>query len=65
MIRRLLDRLPDALALGGVALLEIGADQEAGIAAAVAEHLRGWRCAVSVDLAGLPRLARVERGADG
>jgi len=65
VIRRLLDRLPDALAPGGVALLEIGADQETGIAAAVAEHLPGWRCAVSVDLAGLPRLARVERGVDG
>jgi release factor glutamine methyltransferase len=64
VIRRLLDRLPDALAPGGAALLEIGADQETGFVAAVAAQLPGWRCAVGVDLAGLPRLARVERGAD-
>jgi len=61
-IRGLLDRLPDALAPDGIALLEIGADQEAGIGAAVRDRLPGWRCAVSPDLAGLPRLARVERG---
>jgi release factor glutamine methyltransferase len=61
VIRRLLDRLPDALAPDGVALVEIGADQEAGIVAAVADRLPGWSCAVTADLAGLPRLARVER----
>jgi release factor glutamine methyltransferase len=62
VIRRLLDRLPDALAPGGVAFLEIGADQESAFAAAVAERLPGWGCAVTADLAGLPRLARVDRG---
>jgi release factor glutamine methyltransferase len=63
IIRRLLDRLPDALAPDGIALLEIGADQGELIEAAVASHLPGWRCEVQVDLAGLPRLVRVERGA--
>jgi release factor glutamine methyltransferase len=63
LIRRLLDRLPDALADDGVALLEIGADQGELVADAVARQLPGWRCEVQVDLAGLPRIARVERGA--
>jgi release factor glutamine methyltransferase len=62
LVRRLLDRLPDALAVDGVALLEIGADQGATAADAVRERLPGWRCTVHVDLAGLPRIARVERG---
>ena len=61
VIRRLLDRLPDSLAADGVALLEIGADQGDSVVGAVAERLPGWRCIVGVDLAGLPRLARVER----
>ena len=59
-IRRLLDRLPKVLEHDGVALLEIGSDQGDAIAAAVADALPGWRCAVQPDLAGLPRLARVE-----
>lgn len=63
VIRRLLDRLPDALASDGVVLLEIGADQGEAVVDAVAERLPGWRCTVQADLAGLPRIARVERGA--
>ena len=63
LVRRLLDRLPDALAGDGVALLEIGADQGGTVVEAVHEQLPGWRCAIHVDLAGLPRVARVERGA--
>ena len=59
-IRRLLDRLPKVLDADGVALLEIGADQGESIVAAVAALLPGWRCTVQADLAGLPRLARVE-----
>jgi release factor glutamine methyltransferase len=59
-IRRLLERLPRVLEFGGVALLEIGSDQGEAIVEAVAALLPGWRCAVGVDLAGLPRLARVE-----
>lgn len=64
-VRRLLDRLPGALAADGVAYLEIGADQGEAVAAAAAARLPGWRCTVQADLAGLPRLARVERGAAG
>ena len=60
--RRLLDRLPDALASGGTAYLEIGADQADALAEAAARRLPGWRCEVRADLAGLPRLARLERG---
>jgi release factor glutamine methyltransferase len=62
VIRRLLARLRTALADGGVALLEIGADQGDLAPAAVAEALPGWRAAVEPDLAGLPRILRVERG---
>ena len=65
VIRRLLDRLPDALAADGVALLEIGADQGESVAATVADRLPGWPCTIGVDLAGLPRLARVERPRPG
>ena len=61
LIGRLVDRLPSALAGGGVALLEIGADQGESIVALVAELLPGWRCSVELDLGGLPRVARVER----
>jgi release factor glutamine methyltransferase len=60
VIRRLLDLLPGTLAEDGVALLEIGADQGEGIARETASRLPGWSCAVQADLAGLPRLARIE-----
>ena len=61
VIGRLLDRLPDALSPAGVALLEIGGDQEAGMTAAVAARLSGWSCEIRPDLAGLPRVARIAR----
>ena len=61
VIGRLLDRLPEALADDGVALLEIGADQGTAIVELVAARLAGWRCTVELDLAGLPRVARVTR----
>ncbi len=60
-VRRLLLRLPAVLAGDGVAFLEIGADQGEAVADAVARTLPGWRCSVQSDLAGLPRLARVDR----
>ncbi len=63
VIRRLVERLPDALAPDGLALLEIGADQGDAIVALVGELLPGWACRVEADLAGLPRVARIERGA--
>ena len=61
MIGRLLDLLPDALADDGVAMLEIGADQGEAIVSLVGAKLPGWSCTVEVDLAGLPRVARIAR----
>ncbi len=61
VIGRLLDRLPDALAAGGVALLEIGSDQHAAIVELAAARLPGWACSVESDLAGHPRVARLAR----
>ena len=61
--RRLLGLLPAVLADDGVALLEIGADQGTAAPAAVAEVLPGWAATVEPDLAGLPRILRVTRGA--
>jgi release factor glutamine methyltransferase len=63
VIRRLLDRLPRALEADGVALLEIGFDQGDAVVAEAAVRLPGWRCVVLEDLAGLPRVARIERAA--
>jgi release factor glutamine methyltransferase len=65
VIGRLVDRLPGALADDGVALLEIGADQGDAILDLVSDRLPGWRCLVELDLAGLPRVARIERSAAG
>jgi release factor glutamine methyltransferase len=64
VIGRLVDRLADVLAASGVALLEIGADQREAIMALVGGRLPGWRCVVELDLAGLPRVARIERSED-
>ena len=61
VVRELLSRLPEALATDGVALLEIGADQGESAPAAVAAVLPEWRAHVEPDLAGLPRVLRVER----
>jgi len=61
VVRGLLVRLPDALTADGVALFEIGADQGERAPAAVAETLPGWRTTVQPDLAGLPRILRVQR----
>jgi release factor glutamine methyltransferase len=60
VVRRLLDSLPRTLAPDGVAFLEIGAGHGEQIAHEVEMRLPGWRCRVTDDLAGLPRLARVE-----
>lgn len=64
VIGRLLDRLPATLVVGGIALLEIGADQGDAIVALVTTRLPGWQCTVELDLAGLPRVARVARASD-
>jgi release factor glutamine methyltransferase len=63
VIGRLLDQLPWGLAEGGVALLEIGADQGPAIAALTDQRLRGWSCEIVPDLAGLPRVVVLRRGA--
>ena len=60
VVRALVERLPEALAADGVALLEIGADQGESGPAAVAAVLPDWRARVEPDLAGLPRILRVE-----
>ena len=61
VITRLVERLPDVLARGGVALLEIGSDQADALRGLVEERLPGWRPAIEPDLAGHPRVARIER----
>ena len=61
VIGRLLDVLPSGLAADGTALLEIGADQGEAIGVLVAERLPSWSWDVETDLAGLPRVARIER----
>jgi release factor glutamine methyltransferase len=61
VVRALLGRLPDVLTDDGMALFEIGADQGESAPDAVTAALPGWRVSVEPDLAGLPRVLRVER----
>jgi hypothetical protein len=61
VVRALLERLPEVLTGDGIALLEIGADQDHSARAAVGALLTGWQASVALDLAGLPRVLRVER----
>jgi release factor glutamine methyltransferase len=61
VIGRLTARLPDAVAEDGVALLEIGSDQADAIRELVARDLPGWPLTIEHDLAGHPRVARIER----
>jgi release factor glutamine methyltransferase len=61
VIRRLVELLPSRLDHGGVALLEIGADQADPIREAMGESLEGWGLTIESDLAGLPRVARIAR----
>ncbi|MEO6350633.1 MAG: peptide chain release factor N(5)-glutamine methyltransferase [Candidatus Limnocylindrales bacterium] len=61
LIRGLIAQLDDALTAGGVALLEIGADESDGVRAAVAKTLPGWHVAFHDDLAGIPRVAEINR----
>jgi len=61
VIERLLGELPEQLGANGLALVEIGADQGDLIVERCGRVLAGWRCRVEMDLAGLPRVARIER----
>ncbi|MDP9483550.1 MAG: peptide chain release factor N(5)-glutamine methyltransferase [Chloroflexota bacterium] len=63
VIRALLERLPRVLRPDGVALLEIGSDQAQLLASETAARIPGWACEVLPDLAGLPRVARLEPAA--
>jgi release factor glutamine methyltransferase len=61
VIERLIEQLPTVLAFGGLALLEIGADQGELIVERCGRLLPGWRCPVEPDMAGLPRVAVISR----
>lgn len=63
VIDRLLALLPDSLAEGGAAFLEIGGDQADAMRALAAERLPGWSSEVELDLGGLPRVAIIRRPA--
>jgi release factor glutamine methyltransferase len=60
VIGRLMARLPEALAPDGLALLEIGADQGEAIVELAGATLPTWHISVLPDLAGLPRVARLQ-----
>ena len=61
IIGRLFERLSSSLAVGGVALVEIGADQGDSVVKLATDRLAGWSCTVQTDLAGLPRTAVLRR----
>ncbi len=61
VVRRLLDRLPDHLARGGVALLEVGAGQAADVCAVVDGLPGRWSQTVAADLAGHERIVVMSR----
>lgn len=61
IIGRLLERLPEVLAEGGLVLLEIGSDQEQTVAALAARMLPGWPVGTELDLASAPRVIRIAR----
>jgi len=61
IISRLLERLPDVLAADGLALLEIGSDQEATVINLAARLLPGWPVSLELDLGSAPRVLRIGR----
>jgi release factor glutamine methyltransferase len=61
VIRALFERLPEALAPGGVALLEIGSDQDVAALQLAATTVPGWEAGVRPDLSGWPRVLRLAR----
>ena len=62
VIRLLLAQLPRVLRPGGAAFLEIGWDQGPAVTAATVELAPGWQATIVPDLAGLDRVAWIERG---
>jgi release factor glutamine methyltransferase len=65
VIRRMLAELPRVLAPDGVALLEIGSDQEEAVREAATTIVPGWETTVHRDLAGLPRVFELEHAGGG
>ncbi|MEA2537422.1 MAG: release factor glutamine methyltransferase [Chloroflexota bacterium] len=63
VIRALLERLPRVLRADGVGLLEVGSDQAEIVATEVSARMPRWSCELLPDLAGLPRVARLEPAA--
>lgn len=61
VVRRLLDQLPERLASGGVALLEIGAGQADAVRALVAGLGIDATVGTLRDLAGIERVVRIDR----
>ncbi|HEV8488562.1 MAG TPA: peptide chain release factor N(5)-glutamine methyltransferase [Candidatus Limnocylindrales bacterium] len=61
IIGRLLERLPNMLSHGGVALVEIGSTQKGAASELAGRLLPGWPVSVDPDLAGEPRVLRLER----
>jgi release factor glutamine methyltransferase len=60
IIARLIAELPDGLAAGGTALLEVGAGQADGVVAMALAALPDALLGVEPDLAGLSRIVRVD-----
>jgi release factor glutamine methyltransferase len=60
LLRRLIAELPHALGPTGIALLEIGSDQEDEVRATV-QSVSGLGVAIHLDLGGLPRVAEIQR----
>ncbi len=60
LVERLLAQLPARLVPGGLALLEIEAGQGNSALDLAVKILAGWPARVSTDLAGLPRLLRID-----
>ena len=63
LVRGLLARLPEAVAPGGTALLEIGSDQSDAAQSEAAAALPGWTTRIEPDLTGRPRVLRIDRPA--
>jgi release factor glutamine methyltransferase len=63
VIRRLIDRLPEAINDGGIALIEIGSDEAEAAVEAIRSAIPAWTSSVELDLAGRPRVVRAERPA--